>query len=165
MTHPMNSNPWPAAFVNFKASIQVVSVSIPGNQSFLEWRMELLTEQHAVAHMTNAMNDIMAVGLSSKLLYPYCIGLNQSELTPPIPMKGAHKACPYNAKCQCPNAACNVIQPLQWLVLDMRCATCLFALYIWWLMHRTLRKHMNLNMCTVGLPELVAPALQILANT
>ncbi len=32
-------------------------------------------------------------------------------------------------------------------------------------MHRTLRKHMNLNICTVGLPELVAPALQILANT
>ncbi|KAL0049211.1 hypothetical protein WJX82_008853 [Trebouxia sp. C0006] len=65
MTHPMNSNPWPAAFVNFKASIQVFPVSIPGNQSFLEWRMELLTEQHAAAHMTNAMNDIMAVGLSN----------------------------------------------------------------------------------------------------
>ena len=44
--------------------------------------MELLTEQHAAAHMTNAMNDIMAVGLSSKLLYLYCIGLNQFELTP-----------------------------------------------------------------------------------
>ena len=66
MTHPMNSNPWPAAFVNFKASIQVFPVSIPGNQTFLEWRMELLTEHHAAAHMTQAMNDIMAVGLSSK---------------------------------------------------------------------------------------------------
>ncbi len=65
MTHPMNSNPWPAAFVNFKASIHVFPVSIPGNQSFLEWRMELLTEQHAAAHMTQAMNDIMTVGLSS----------------------------------------------------------------------------------------------------
>ncbi|DBA85510.1 TPA: hypothetical protein ACH3X2_000454 [Trebouxia sp. C0005] len=65
MTHPMNSNPWPAAFVNFKASIQVFPVSIPGNQSFLEWRMELLTEQHAAAHMTDAMNDIMVVGLSN----------------------------------------------------------------------------------------------------
>lgn len=65
MTHPMNSNPWPAAFVNFKASIQVFPVSIPGNQSFLEWRMDLLTEQDAAAHMTNAMNDIMAVGLSN----------------------------------------------------------------------------------------------------
>ena len=28
--------------------------------------MELLTEHHAAAHMTQAMNDIMAVGLSSK---------------------------------------------------------------------------------------------------
>lgn len=66
MTHPMNSNPWPAAFVNFKASIQLFPVSMPGGHTFLEWRMELLTEQHAAAHMTQAMNDIMVVGLSSK---------------------------------------------------------------------------------------------------
>ncbi len=104
----MNSNPWPAAFVNLKASIQVFPVSIPGNQSFLEWRMELLTEEHAAAHMTNAMNDIMAVGLSSKLLYLYCIGLNQSDLTPPGPMKSMRKTCPYHVNCQCTDAACNM---------------------------------------------------------
>ena len=68
MTHPMNSNPWPAAFVNFKATIQLFPVSIPGGNTFLEWRMELLTEQHAAAHMTAAMNDIMVVGLTSKPL-------------------------------------------------------------------------------------------------
>ena len=68
MTHPMNSNPWPAAFVNFKATIQLFPISIPGGNTFLEWRMELLTEQHAAAHMTAAMNDIMVVGLTSKPL-------------------------------------------------------------------------------------------------
>ena len=111
----MNSNPWPAAFVNFKASIQVFPVSIPGNQSFLEWRMELLTEQHAAAHMTDAMNDIMVVGLSSKPLYLYCIGLGQSQLTPQRLIRGAHKACLHNAKCQCTFAARDVLQVLQWL--------------------------------------------------
>ena len=67
MTHPMNSNPFPAAFVNFKAELQVWPISIPSdsNQCFLEWRMDLLTEQHAVAHMTQAMTDIMIVGLTS----------------------------------------------------------------------------------------------------
>lgn len=69
MTHPMNSNPWPAAFVNFKASIQVFPVSIPGRQAFLQWKMELLTEPHAAAHMTNSMNDIMEVGLSNLTKY------------------------------------------------------------------------------------------------
>ena len=67
MTHPMNSNPWPAAFVNFKASIQAFPVTIPGKQTFLQWKMELLTEPHAAAHMTKSMNEIMEVGLSSKL--------------------------------------------------------------------------------------------------
>ena len=68
MTHPMNSNPFPAAFVNFKAELQVWPISIPSNsnQCFVEWRMDLLTEQHAVAHMTKAMNDIMVMSLTSK---------------------------------------------------------------------------------------------------
>ena len=68
MTHPMNSNPFPAAFVNFKAELRVWPISIPsdGKQCFLQWRMDLLTEQHAVAHMTQAMTDIMIVGLTSK---------------------------------------------------------------------------------------------------
>ena len=68
MTHPMNSNPFPAAFVNFKGELQVWPISIPNNsnQCFVEWRMDLLTEQHAVAHMTKAMNDIMEMSLTSK---------------------------------------------------------------------------------------------------
>ncbi len=44
----------------------------------------------------------------------------------------------------------------------MRCAPGLFALYIWWLKHRTLHKSTNLDTCTIGLPELVAPALHML---
>ena len=68
MTHPMNSNPFPAAFVNFKGEIQVWPVSMPdsSSQCFLEWRMKLLTEQHAVAHMTQSLNDIMTTSLTSK---------------------------------------------------------------------------------------------------
>ena len=68
MTHPMNSNPFPAAFVNFKADLQVWPISIPtnSNQCFIEWRMNLLTEQHAVGLMTQSMNDIMHMSLTSK---------------------------------------------------------------------------------------------------
>lgn len=68
MTHPMNSNPFPAAFLNFKGELQVWPVSLPSNsnQCFVEWRMDLLTEQHAVDHMTQAMKDIMTMSLSSK---------------------------------------------------------------------------------------------------
>ncbi len=41
-------------------------------------------------------------------------------------------------------------------------ALCLFALYVWWLQHGTLHKIMNLSRCTVGLPEFVAPVLEII---
>ena len=65
----MNSNPFPAAFVNFKGELQVWPVTIPANgaQCFVEWRMDLLTELHAVELMTNSMNNIMALSLNSKL--------------------------------------------------------------------------------------------------
>ena len=64
----MNSNPFPAAFLNFKGELQVWPVSLPSNinQCFVEWRMNLLTEQHAVDHMTQSMKDIMNMSLSSK---------------------------------------------------------------------------------------------------
>ena len=68
MTHPMNSNPFPAAFVNFKADLQVWPVSIPtnSNQCFVEWHMNLLTEEHAVDLMTQSMRDIMEMSLTSE---------------------------------------------------------------------------------------------------
>lgn len=68
MTHPMNSNPFPAAFLNFKGELQVWPVSLPSNsnQCFIEWRMNLLTEQDAVEHMTQSMKEIMSMSLSSK---------------------------------------------------------------------------------------------------
>ena len=62
----MNSNPFPAAFVNCTASLQVTPVTLPGNQALIEWRIDLLTEQQHVAHMTKAMDDIMIVGLTSE---------------------------------------------------------------------------------------------------
>ena len=73
MTHPMNSNPFPAAFLNFKGELQVWPVSLPSNsnQCFVEWRMNLLTEQHAVEHMTKSMQGIMNVSLSSKSPLPF----------------------------------------------------------------------------------------------
>ena len=36
------------------------------NQCFVEWRMNLLTEQHAVGLMTQSMNDIMHMSLTSE---------------------------------------------------------------------------------------------------
>ena len=73
MTHPMNSNPFPAAFLNFKGELQVWPVSLPSNsnQCFVEWRMNLLTEEHAVDHMTQSMKDIMNMSLSSKSPHPF----------------------------------------------------------------------------------------------
>ena len=65
----MNSNPFPAAFVNCTASLQVSPVSLPGGQSFLDWHIDLLTEQQHVAHMTKAIDDIMVVGLTSESSY------------------------------------------------------------------------------------------------
>lgn len=74
MTHPMNSNPFPAAFVNFKGELQVWSISIPSSSSqcFVEWRMNLLTEQHAVGLMTQSMNDIMQMSLASMSTFSVC---------------------------------------------------------------------------------------------
>lgn len=69
MTHPMNANPFPAAFVNFKADLRVWPISIPtnSNQCFVEWKMNLLTEEHAVDHMTQSMRGIMEMSLTSEL--------------------------------------------------------------------------------------------------
>lgn len=74
MTHPMNSNPFPAAFVNFKGELQVWPISIPSSSSqcFVEWRMNLLTEQHAVGLMTQSMNDIMQMSLASTSTLSVC---------------------------------------------------------------------------------------------
>lgn len=80
MTHPMNSNPFPAAFVNCKASLQVFPVSIPGGSALVEWRIALLTEQHHVAHMTKAIDDIMIVGLTSMLLLHPAFVINHTNI-------------------------------------------------------------------------------------
>lgn len=63
----MNSNPFPAAFVNCKASLQVLPVALPGGQAFVQWRVDLLTEQQHVVHMQKAMDDIMVVGMTSEV--------------------------------------------------------------------------------------------------
>ncbi len=62
----MNSNPFPAAFVNCKASLQVLPVTLPSSQAFIQWRIDLLTELEHVTHMTKAIDDIMVVGLTSR---------------------------------------------------------------------------------------------------
>lgn len=74
----MNSNPFPAAFVNFKGEMQVWPISIPNSSSqcFIEWRMNLLTEQHAVGLMTQSMNNIMHMSLTSKFSLS-CISMSQ----------------------------------------------------------------------------------------
>ena len=35
ISHPMNSNPFPASFLNFKGTFKLSRVYIPGNQTFM----------------------------------------------------------------------------------------------------------------------------------
>ena len=63
----MNSNPFPAAFVNCTASLHVLPVALPGGQAFVQWRVDLLTEQQHVVLMQKAMDDIMVVGMTSEV--------------------------------------------------------------------------------------------------
>lgn len=66
ISHPLATNPFPASFLNCKVSIRVLPVLIPGNQSFVEWKIDLLTELHAVDIMRKLIEDIMRVGLLSE---------------------------------------------------------------------------------------------------
>ncbi len=72
----MNSNPFPSAFVNCKASLQVLPVTIPSSQAFIQWRIDLLTELENVTHMTKAIDDIMVVGLTSRPSCSWLPGLS-----------------------------------------------------------------------------------------
>ena len=72
ISHPMNSNPFPASFLNFKASLRLIPVTVPGGQTLVEWTMDLLTETHAVEYMAESMNGIMRVGLLSEYCCPQC---------------------------------------------------------------------------------------------
>ncbi len=66
ISHPLSTNPFPASFLNCKASLKISPVVIPGNQSFVEWRIDLLTELHAIGYMRTVMEGIMRVGLLSE---------------------------------------------------------------------------------------------------
>ena len=66
ISHPLATNPFPASILNCKASIRVVPVLIPGNQSFVDYKVELLTELHAVDVMRKLIEGIMRVGLLSE---------------------------------------------------------------------------------------------------
>ena len=68
ISHPMNTNPFPASFLNFKASLQLAPVLIPGRQTFLDWQMYLMTETHAVDYMRESMEGIMRFALLSEFL-------------------------------------------------------------------------------------------------
>ena len=66
IAHPKNSNPFPASFLNFKATLRLAPILIPGRQTFIDWTMDFMTETHAVAYMRESMNSIMRVALLSK---------------------------------------------------------------------------------------------------
>ena len=66
ISHPLSSNPFPASFLNCKSSIKILPVLIPGGQSFVQWKMELLTELHAREVMQTIIDGMMRVGLLSK---------------------------------------------------------------------------------------------------
>ena len=62
----MQSNPFPAAFVNNQCTLRVIPITLPGGSAWVEWKMDLLTEHHRIGEMTIAMNDVLTVALSSK---------------------------------------------------------------------------------------------------
>ena len=68
ISHPKNSNPFPASFLNFKATLRLAPILIPGRQTFIDWHMDFMTETHAVSYMQESMNSIMRVGLLSAFL-------------------------------------------------------------------------------------------------
>lgn len=84
ISHPLATNPFPASFLNCKASFRIAPVLIPGNQSFMDWRVDLLTELHAVDTMRTIMESIMRVGLlseyHSRLRQP-CIAIALGKLS------------------------------------------------------------------------------------
>ena len=49
-----------------QASISLYPVRIPGGSTFMEWKMELLTEQSAVQTMHDSMRGIMELGFASE---------------------------------------------------------------------------------------------------
>ena len=76
ISHPLATNPFPASILNCKASIRVVPVLIPGNQSFVDWKIDLLTELHAVDVMRKLIEGIQRVGLLSESCPSHVIDLH-----------------------------------------------------------------------------------------
>lgn len=62
----MQSNPFPAAFVNNQNTIRVLPITLPGGSALVEWKMNLLTEVHHIKEMTGAMDDLITVAFESK---------------------------------------------------------------------------------------------------
>ncbi|CAL5229751.1 g13134 [Coccomyxa viridis] len=63
ISHPLATNPFPASLLNCKACIRLLPVLIPGNQCFVDWKVDLLTELHNVDIMRRIMEGMMRVGL------------------------------------------------------------------------------------------------------
>ncbi|KAK9828538.1 hypothetical protein WJX72_000650 [[Myrmecia] bisecta] len=69
ISHPLNCNPFPASFVNYKATLTLRPVTV-GNQTLMEWDGEFYTE-HAYAdsmrHTWRTMYEAGFVGLHEYL--------------------------------------------------------------------------------------------------
>ena len=68
ISHPLAINPFPASYLNCRTSFTIAPVTIPGNQAFMDWKLTMLTELHAMDSMKAIIGGMMRVGMLSKQL-------------------------------------------------------------------------------------------------
>ncbi|CAK0784414.1 hypothetical protein CVIRNUC_007618 [Coccomyxa viridis] len=63
ISHPLAINPFPASYLNCRTGFTIASVTIPGNQAFMDWKLTMLTELHAMDNMKAILGGMMRVGM------------------------------------------------------------------------------------------------------
>ena len=66
ISHPLAINPFPASYLNCRTCFTIAPVTIPGNQAFMDWKLTMLTELHAMDNMKAILGGMMRVGMLSK---------------------------------------------------------------------------------------------------
>ena len=66
ISHPLAINPFPASYLNCRTGFTIAPVTIPGNQGFMDWKLTMLTELHAMDNMKAILGGMMRVGMLSK---------------------------------------------------------------------------------------------------
>ena len=73
ISHPLAINPFPASYLNCRTGFTIAPVTIPGNQAFMDWKLTMLTELHAMDNMKAILGGMMRVGMLSKQSPSLCV--------------------------------------------------------------------------------------------